>query len=316
MKKQILKKMMVFSVVTAVGTMPLFGNIPQAFAANYNGTVTFANQWLGENNTQASEVRNFTSASDTLGAPSPSAAGVYRKLLANFLAWSDMQPNADGSLAEGARIFLPSDTIETAFPDGIDADSKLYGVYFKVPYPSSIWDGLAFLNGEFMNGVNDENVVTINSDMRALDAKDGTLPDTSLVDYVENGREVTVVDKYVPKDDNESIHEVVLSSDFAMNKEVALLVYHNPTSGYGNTIDDTRLLTRNYRSLYENGFPMEDSGYTYTDLVIELDNRITTPDSFYMTFSSYTYRPLYVLDENNNILNIKNPMTGVGLGND
>ena len=95
--------------------------------ANYDGKVSLIGQWTSESHEKKDTENTYKNATDKLGSPLPNP-GLFRAAAKTFLGWSD-KPPVDGKIAEGARLFSPEDTLATAFPDGLKADSKLYGVY-------------------------------------------------------------------------------------------------------------------------------------------------------------------------------------------
>lgn len=86
-----------------------------------------------------------------------------------------------------------------------------------------------------------------------------------------------------------------------MPQNQAMLVYKDPYFNYGH------VLNRNYSDKFgENGnFETDDNtkNYTYVDLNVKFDNRITIPEKLYIEFEGYSWRPLYVFgkdEEGNN----------------
>lgn len=74
-------------------------------APDYSGKVTFVGQWVGESSNKKDTERNFTSASDKLGAPEANG-GLLRGLAKTFLAWSDQPAVDNGHLRPERDIFL------------------------------------------------------------------------------------------------------------------------------------------------------------------------------------------------------------------
>ncbi|MDD6919676.1 MAG: SHIRT domain-containing protein [Eubacteriales bacterium] len=283
---------------------------------NYEGTVTFVGQWVGESSKKEDTVKNFSVATDKLGAPKAND-GLLRGLAKTFLGWSDKPPVENGKLAEGARLFGQEDTIEKAFPNGIPADAKLYGVYFSLnepntPFPGSAWNLIGLINVDQFKGIINDNKLTINHDISGED----TLPDTTLFEETDKEGIKKIVDVYEKKDDIDNINEVVLNAVFEMNKTVAMLVYRNPVGS--NALRP--ILSFDYNTRYKNGtFGTEDgkaADYTYVDLKINLDGDIIVPDKLYLEFAGHSWRPLYVFGANKEKLNVLNPTDGSALGND
>lgn len=284
---------------------------------NYNGKVTFVNQWVKDSSTRINTEKEFSSPNDKIGKPEYNS-GLLRGLAKIFLAWSDKPPVNNGHLAPGARYFSPEDTIDKAFPEGIPEDAKLYGVYFSLvgddePFPGGKLPLLQIGNlaHKFSDLIN-ETRVEINASMSAGD----TRPDTGVGkgNYEDNvdGNVRTILDHY--KYDVNNI--VNLTSEFYMDPAIALITYRNPIAS--NQLKP--ILSRDYDQRKINGdFPTKDgkeAGYTYVDLNVSLDKDFEIPEVFYLEFFGYSWRPLYVMDENKNLLEILNPEDNTSLGSD
>lgn len=284
---------------------------------NYNGKVTFVNQWVKDSSERINTEKEFTSPNEKIGKPAYNS-GLLRGLAKIFLAWSDKPPVDNGHLAPGARYFSPEDTIDKAFPEGIPEDAKLYGVYFSLvgddePFPGGKLPLLQIGNlaHKFSDLIN-ETRVEINASMSAGD----TRPDTGVGkgNYEDNvdGNVRTILDHY--KYDVNNI--VNLTSEFYMDPTIALITYRNPIAS--NQLKP--ILSRDYDQRKKNGdFPTKDgkeAGYTYVDLNVSLDKDFEIPDVFYLEFFGYSWRPLYVMDENNHLLEILNPDDNTSLGSD
>lgn len=290
---------------------------PKEAAPNYEGTVYFLGQWTDESTNKKDSTKTFHAATDKLGDPLPNP-GLYRGAAKTFLGWSDKAPVNNGELAEGARLFSKEDTIATAFPNGISEGAKLYGVYFSLnepdqPFPTDTFGmGFAIMGGMKKIKIN-ENKATINLDMDGND----TLPNTETVEFErDKDGNVKILDRYVKKNDLDSINEVVLKAEFKMNHAVAMLVYKNPQIGYTGT----GVLTSTYKENKADGKDFStkdgDAGYTYVDMEVSLDNKLTVPEKLYLEFKGYSWRPLYVFGANKEILPVLNPADGSALGND
>lgn len=282
---------------------------------NYNGKVTFVNQWVKDSSERINTEKEFTSPNEKIGKPAYNS-GLLRGLAKIFLAWSDKPPVDNGHLAPGARYFSPEDTIDKAFPEGIPEDAKLYGVYFSLvgddePFPGGKLPLLQIgqLANKFSDLIN-ETRVDINTSMSAGD----TRPDTGVGNgnYEDNvdGNVRTILDHY--KYDVNNI--VNLTSEFYMDPTIALITYRNPIGS--NQLKP--ILSRDYDQRKINGdFPTKDgkeAGYTYVDLNVNLDKDFEIPEVFYLEFFGYSWRPLYVMDENKNLLEILNPNDDKPLG--
>ncbi|WP_455104665.1 LPXTG cell wall anchor domain-containing protein [Peptostreptococcus sp.] len=279
--------------------------------ANYNGSVSLIGQWTNESRVKNDTVGNYTTGTDKLGSPLTNP-GLFRGIAKTFLGWSD-KPPVDGKIAEGARLFSPEDTVATAFPNGIGGDSKLYGVYSSLndqdtPLPDSTFGmGLSLLNGMNKFAIED-NKVKIDAGVKA----DDVLPNTNLKEETITGDTRKILDVYKPENnDTTKVNEVVLTSEFEMDKTTAMLVYRNPHVGYVGPV-----LSNTYKG---NNFSIDksDKTYTYVDLNVNLDKDMVVPDKFFAEFNGYSWRPVYALGvngENKEALNVFSP-SDLALGN-
>lgn len=279
--------------------------------ANYNGSVSLIGQWTNESRVKNDTVGNYTTGTDKLGSPLANP-GLFRGIAKTFLGWSD-KPPVDGKIAEGARLFSPEDTVATAFPNGIGGDSKLYGVYSSLndqdtPLPDSTFGmGLSLLSGMDKFAIED-NKVKIDAGVKA----DDVLPNTNLNEETITGDTRKILDVYKPENnDTTKVNEVVLTSEFEMDKTTAMLVYRNPNVGYVGPV-----LSNTYKG---NQFSLDknDKTYTYVDLNVNLDKDMVVPDKFFAEFNGYSWRPVYALGvngENKEALNVFSP-SDVALGN-
>lgn len=279
--------------------------------ANYNGSVSLIGQWTNESRVKNDTVGNYTTGTDKLGSPLTNP-GLFRGIAKTFLGWSD-KPPVDGKIAEGARLFSPEDTVATAFPNGIGGDSKLYGVYSSLndqdtPLPDSTFGmGLSLISGMDKFAIED-NKVKIDAGVKA----DDVLPNTNLNEETITGDTRKILDVYKPENnDTTKVNEVVLTSEFEMDKTTAMLVYRNPNVGYVGPV-----LSNTYKG---NQFSLDknDKTYTYVDLNVNLDKDMVVPDKFFAEFNGYSWRPVYALGvngENKEALNVFSP-SDVALGN-
>lgn len=279
--------------------------------ANYNGSVSLIGQWTNESRVKNDTVGNYTTGTDKLGSPLANP-GLFRGIAKTFLGWSD-KPPVDGKIAEGARLFSPEDTVATAFPNGIGGDSKLYGVYSSLndqdtPLPDSTFGmALSLISGMDKFAIED-NKVKIDAGVKA----DDVLPNTNLKEETITGDTRKILDVYKPENnDTTKVNEVVLTSEFEMDKTTAMLVYRNPHVGYVGPV-----LSNTYKG---NQFSLDknDKTYTYVDLNVNLDKDMVVPDKFFAEFNGYSWRPVYALGvngENKEALNVFSP-SDVALGN-
>ncbi|MDY5584880.1 MAG: hypothetical protein SPG61_03715 [Arcanobacterium sp.] len=307
-------------------------------------SVTFMDQWVGESSRKTNTTREL-SLTDKLGSQEVNH-GALRSLAKVFLGWSDQPAVKPGWIAPGAKLFTENDTLATAFPNGVPADAKLYGVYYELNTFGSPFNNFDVLSlaGSVKNaftGAANQNKVVLNnrltldqalpntalSELKTTLANDlagqdpTTLPGTEIdptpqVDsFGDSTASEVSVDYYEPFGAPEKIHEVVLQSEFTMDPMVAMLVYRNPVGS--NAFRP--ILSYDYNTRYgDNGEfntkNNKEAGYTYMDLKVNLDPKIEVPETLTLEFSGYSWRPLYVLDANNNPLEIVNPNTDDSLG--
>ncbi|MDD7402097.1 MAG: hypothetical protein PUG36_06505, partial [Clostridiales bacterium] len=286
-------------------------NVPEPVGApQAPNTVTLLGQWVGESSKQIDTTKTYASLSEQIGEPEVNY-GLLRNLAKTFLGWSDQPAINNGELAPGARLYSPYDTIGTAFPNGIPADAKLYGIYWSLnkpvtdPFPQ---DSLSLLvlskwDQQLEEPVN-RNSVMINSFVAGEDV----LPFTK--NHIDNaaGSERTIKDYYQPADEPNQVHEVVLEAQHQMDPTIAMLVYKNPVGS--NQL--MPLFSRDYPERYVgDNFNLnrgKAADYTYVDLVVQINPEIKMPkDVIYLQFDSYTWRPLFILDADQNKLPVLDP---------
>ena len=282
--------------------------------ANYDGKVSLIGQWTSESHEKKDTENTYKNATDKLGSPLPNP-GLFRGAAKTFLGWSDKEP-VNGKIADGARLFSPEDTVVTAFPDGLKADSKLYGVYASLndqdtPFPTDKFSmGFAIIGGMNKFAIND-NKVKIDTNVESEDV----LPNTKLKEETNDDKTNTrrIIDEYQPSNnDTTKVNEVVLKSEFEMDKTTAMLVYKNPWVGYVGPV-----LSNSYKG---NKFEIDEveKTYTYVDLNVKLDKDLVVPETLYAEFNGYSWRPLYAIgikeDGTKEILNIYSK-NGTLLGN-
>ena len=281
---------------------------------NYDGKVSLIGQWTGESNEKKDTENTYKNATDKIGSPL-SNPGLFRGAAKTFLGWSD-KPPVNGKIADGARLFSAEDTIATAFPDGLKADSKLYGVYASLndqdtPFPTDEFSmGFAIIGGMKKFKIND-NKVKIDTNVKSEEVLPNTNLNKETNDEEKNTRRI--IDEYNPENNNTTkVNEVVLKAEFEMDKTTAMTVYRNPHVGYvgpvlSNTYKDNKFGTDEKRKTY-----------TYVDLNVNLDKDLVVPEKLYTEFNGYSWRPLYALgmkeDGTKETLNVYSK-EGTNLGN-
>ena len=279
--------------------------------ANYDGKVSLIGQWTNESHEKKDTENTYKNATDKLGGPL-SNPGLFRGAAKTFLGWSD-KPPVDGKIAEGARLFSPEDTVSTAFPNGLSADSKLYGVYASLnkqdePFPTDKFSmGFAIIGGMKNFAINN-NKVKIDTNVKSEDV----LPNTKLHKEEIDGNVRKIIDKVNPENnDTTKVNEVVLKAEFEMDNTAAMTVYRNPHVGYVGPV-----LSNTYKG---NKFEVDErrKTYTYVDLNVNLDKDLVVPEKLYAEFNGYSWRPLYAIgikeDGTKEILNVYSK-NGTNLG--
>lgn len=291
------------------------------------GAITLARkgQWINESKTyQEEELKQYASENDIIGEQVPNG-GLLRGLAKQFLAWSDLPPVDNGVLSEGAKLFLPQDTVKSYqdYVKGMKAkkgseykgdENTIYAVYYEITGFGTPFDDLQTLSlgsvaSKLANNINN-NKVMINKSVAA----ENVLKATDIDKVEETDTELKIIDKYKETDDDKTINEVVLNSEFEMDWAVAMLAYRNMIGS--NQLRP--ILARNDFKRYEkNQFIEEsgnvkeeditgfstldgiDAGYTYVDLKMDFgeDEGLVVPNNLFLEFKSYAWRPLFAYGE-------------------
>ena len=283
-------------------------------------SVTLVGQWTELSTKKIDTTKSYNNLEERIGDPADNEPPY--SLVKTFLGWSDKAPDGNGDLAEGARLFSPSDSIGSAFPDSIPNDAKLYAVYYSVNDLEKPVTESRFLTilKNYVRKLSKElkqNSVFINLQITGEDTLPNTTNATETVN--EEGRR-SIIDFYSPKADQGKPHELVLEAEFRMNPKIAMLVYKNPIC-YDKKVPNTPerpILSRNYTDHYDkDDFSTqseESAGYTYMDLVLTLDNGLQLPERLSLQFDAYAWRPLFVLDADRQPMSVLNPSDGKDLG--
>ena len=304
------------AVIMIIGMMPLQA-LAEGEPLTGDENVTLVGQWVNDSSEKKDTPKHYE-LTDKIGKPEYNS-GLLRGLAKQFLGWSDKAPKDNGVLADGAKLFSPEDTIADVFGTSIPKDAKIYAVYYEInkpygdPFPQDPMSLLA-LGGIVQNlkGRVNNNTVLINNNVKAEDVLKNT----------ENHKSGDViVDYYQKTDDDKTINEVVLKSEFEMDWVVAMLAYRNKAGS--NAIRP--ILSYDYDTRYKNNkFPTTDgkeAGYTYVDLNMDFgeDKGLVIPDNLFLEFKSYSWRPLYAFGikedgskEKLNILDLKDNSKGNG----
>ena len=283
----------VLAAVMLLGVMPW-----QVFAEEPQPNVTLVGQWINDSSEKIDTPKHYE-LTDKIGSPKYNS-GLLRGLAKQFLGWSDKAPAGNAELAEGAKLFSPEDKISDVFPNGIPKDAKIYAVYYELNgFDKPLSTGKLGLLDIFaakqdLETKLNNNKVTINKNVEP----NKVLKDTDL--YKGDTENNTVIDYYKKTDDDKTINEVVLQSEFEMDWAIAMLAYKNTTGS--NALRP--ILSRDYNTRYkDNNFPTGDgvgAGYTYVDLNMDYgtDEGLVIPENLFLEFKSYTWRPLYAFGIN------------------
>ena len=210
----------------------------------------------------------FTSGDTALGmngAPADPGVWLFKQY---FLGWSD-QP--DYATNENAKIFFENQTVAEAFPEGLGATNDLYAVYA----------GISDLDN--MTGV-----VEINKNY----TPEEILLDTTIISYEElyPPDEVAGYKKVIGAySENTEKYNLRLDSSFQLDKITALLVYRNPGG----------ILTNSGQ--WHQG-TIQGAQYSYVDIHASIDHRVDITNPVTLSFTSYNFKPSYILDTNYNLL--------------
>lgn len=288
-------------------------------------TLNRKGQWINESKTyQEEELKQYASENDIIGEQATNG-GLLRGLAKQFLAWSDLPPVDNGVLSEGAKLFLPQDTVKSYqdYVKGMKAkkgseytgdENTIYAVYYELNgfgNPFNDWQtgSLGNVASQLASNINN-NKVMINNNVKA----DDVLKATDIDKVEETDTELKIIDKYKKTDDDKTINEVVLNSEFEMDWVVAMLAYRNMIGS--NQLRP--ILARNDFKRYEKnqfidksgdvkvenieGFSTLDgknAGYTYVDLNMDFgeDGGLVVPEKLFLEFKSYSWRPLFAYGE-------------------
>ena len=299
-------------------------------------TIKRIGQWTNESKTyQEEEVKQYTSENDIIDKQVTNG-GLLRGLAKQFLAWSDLPPKDNGVLSEGAKLFLPQDTVKSYqdYVRGMKAkkgseykgdENTIYAVYYELNgFGNSFNDwqtgSLGSVASKLQNNINN-NKVMINNSVKANDVLVGTENDK----VEKTDKELKIIDRYKKTDDKNTINEVVLKSEFEMEWVVAMLAYRNQ---YGSSQLRPILSRNDFKRYAKNQFidksgdvkeeniegfstlDGRDAGYTHVDLNMDFgkDEGLVIPEKLFLEFKSYSWRPLCAFGINDNgekeVLNI------------
>lgn len=206
----------------------------------------------------------FTSGDEPLGNFGLYDMGswVFKKY---FIGWSDVPDyvaNAQG------RLFYEGEPVSAAFPEGLSEPRRLYAIFA----------------GGF-DALNSAGYIDMNRGMSASDTVEGEIIEQSGfgVDQADKAA-IVMLDPSAPG------YGVAVRPEFGFNKVLAHMVFRNPGGIMTNS------------GTWSDG-PKQGASYTHVDLHVVLDERIGMPDVLEnVSFTSYQFKPSYVLDENYNVL--------------
>lgn len=213
---------------------------------------------------QPAQTKTFTDANEKIGNFGLYDTGfwIFKQY---FIGWSDQR---DYTTNPNAKLYYENQSISEAFPEGTTEPQKLYAIFV----------GLS-------NFANVNGLVEINPDKTAAETVTGNIKAQSGFDQPDAEKKVDLW--YDPGTES---YNVDLSAGFHFNKTLANLVYRNPGGILVNS------------GTWSDG-PKKGASYSHVDLHVQLDERLTMPDTLTdLSFTSYQYKPSYILDENYNIL--------------
>lgn len=293
--KKLIGSLLSFCLIIGLATPLIFAT------GDYNKSVTMVGQWTNESRTKENTEKQFSAATDVLGDPKQND-GLIRSKAKSFLGWSTTEI-LDNKFPEDMKLYSKFDTISTVFPEGIPDDAKLYAVYYQIngekPLPDNqLSMGLQIMNsGALLNkSINDKNQIVLNQDI----SKEDTLINTNQVPEDQAVRGACITDYATGKED------FVLNTDatFKMDKATAYLAYSRHS-----------LFTKEYESKNAaTDYEIQNPKYTYVDLTPDFTSTVDVdgeakgfdmPDSLYIELKAHNWRPIYVLDDQGQILQIE-----------
>ncbi|MFR6448872.1 MAG: S-layer homology domain-containing protein [Peptoniphilus grossensis] len=273
--------------------------------------VTLVGQWIKDSTIKENTPKHYE-LNDKIGKALYNS-GLLRGKAKQFLGWSDKAPVDNGVLADGAKLFSPEDTIADVFGSSIPKDAKIYAVYYEInkPYGAALPDNpfSSLVPGQLATEIKDR----INDNKALIDEKviaEDILKGTDKYTVEKTLDKLKVIDNYKKTDDDKTINEVVLNSEFEMDWVAAMLAYRNIAGS--NQLRP--ILSRDYNTRYQNNnFPTDEgkaAGYTHVDINMNFseDEGLVIPEKLFLEFKSYSWRPLYAFgikdDGTKEVLNI------------
>ncbi len=277
-------------------------------------TIKRVGQWTNDCTMKSNKDKTYNSLDDHIGMP-PVSGGLLRKFAKVFIGWSDMAPvlkerEIEGekvtcqSLADGATLFSPEDTVKTYqdYVKNVKAkkgskytgdENTIYAVYYEINGFNEPLDSDAFkaINQVFGNiealkaSANDNTLKVCEKD----DAKSIVKTEIKEDNRNKGTNKADIIGKYKGED-----IELGLESEFIMDDSMAMLAYRNEAG----TNALRPILSYDYNTRYKNkDFPTEGEkqNYTYVDLNMDFgeDEGLVIPEELFLEFKSYSWRPLY-----------------------
>ncbi|RNL48134.1 SHIRT domain-containing protein [Paraeggerthella hongkongensis] len=206
----------------------------------------------------------FASGDDVLGNFGLYDMGswIFKKY---FIGWSDVP---DYAVNAQGRLFYESEPVSAAFPEGLSEPRRLYAIFA----------------GGF-EALNSAGYIDMNRGMSASDTVEG-----EIVEHEGFGTDQADKTATVMLDPSTPGYGIAARPEFGFNKVLAHMVFRNPGGIMTNS------------GTWSDG-PKQGASYTHVDLHVVLDERIGMPDVLEnVSFTSYQFKPSYVLDENYNVL--------------
>lgn len=239
---------------------------------SYTAPVTFIAEttgWDGNPRT-TSTVGNFTTGSDIVGMQGAPKRDGYSLGVQYFMGWSTMKNYKDPN----AKIVLENQPIQDAFPNGIPAEAKLYGIYVSQP--------------ALIETLSTTPTVKINQGETA----GSTLPESKIASTnggfdseTEGAHKKQVIAEYNDQQDKVPVN---LNASFHMDPLLALVTYHNPDLRIAGALDQQN---QNASSTSKN------ATYVHVDLTFQLPEEVKTKDVLAVSFKSYNFFPWMVMKE-------------------
>ncbi len=183
-----------------------------------------------------------------------------------FIGWSTSKSYLTD---DSAQLYYSTQKVSDVTYESTSGPIKLYAIYVGVINMSSA-----------------TGTITINPDMSAADTIDGNIKENSGFDI--NGSDKSAIVYFDESKDN---YQLNLSTNFEFNqKALGHLTYLNP----GGVLTNSGIMDDGTK---------KGASYSHVDLHINIDSRVKVADELKnWSFTSYSFEPLYILDEDYNLI--------------